>query len=126
MIVGWCAYYFVTSCVHELPNSLSASNSTWNELQVAMITASKLDVMTCTLNAFTTCIPGSQPLARLVSRSCHPIGRSVRQQGRGYDRASEQSHCACSVAHSSLLLLLGSLSAVRIRGNHLHIHSKFR
>lgn len=34
MIVGWCAYYLVVSCVHPMPTNLHESNSTWNELQV--------------------------------------------------------------------------------------------
>lgn len=34
VIVGWCAYYLVVTCTHELPTNLAASNSTWNELQV--------------------------------------------------------------------------------------------
>ena len=39
VIVGWCAYYFVTSVVHDPPTDIAASNSTWNELQVRLIVA---------------------------------------------------------------------------------------
>lgn len=34
VIVGWCAYYLVVSCVHPMPTDIHTSNSTWNELQV--------------------------------------------------------------------------------------------
>ncbi len=37
VLVGWCGYYFIHSCAYSLPENITASNATWNDLQVSAL-----------------------------------------------------------------------------------------
>ena len=36
VILGWCGYYFIYTCVNALPTDVATSNSTFYELQVCV------------------------------------------------------------------------------------------
>ena len=117
MLVGWCGYYFIHTCANTLPENITLSNQTWNDLQVHQTVAiARIFQHSCVYIGFV--------LASCISWSLYVLCCTGSDWRCGHHRASEQGHRANPPGDCGIQLLLGTVPPQCCRWDHTHVHSK--